>query len=200
MIRRPPRSTLSSSSAASDVYKRQQYSSLSGDELRTAELFQICEDKVHLPPAFVVRLRTSDAKGQYGLSQFRSQKPGTVSVIETWTHHTCTALALLSPMPIRDKAWLCFSFFQASAFNGSEVTWKAWSASTLAGQQRMAESSKLSCSAVECLIRAILTLSPHPEELKESVLRSAMHKVAMAAYPNGRDLLADDGIECSFAH
>ena len=34
MIRRPPRSTLSSSSAASDVYKRQPYQLLSGEEGR----------------------------------------------------------------------------------------------------------------------------------------------------------------------
>src|SRR5665648_327782 len=36
MIRRPPRSTLSSSSAASDVYKRQVYGGLIDDALRQA--------------------------------------------------------------------------------------------------------------------------------------------------------------------
>ena len=49
MIRRPPRSTLSSSSAASDVYKRQVYEE---DE----EAYAIWRDVIGIPPERIVRL------------------------------------------------------------------------------------------------------------------------------------------------
>src|SRR5665648_1265223 len=46
MIRRPPRSTLSSSSAASDVYKRQPYGDRAVECLKSAGLLEKVNDKI----------------------------------------------------------------------------------------------------------------------------------------------------------
>src|SRR5665648_1286796 len=58
MIRRPPRSTLSSSSAASDVYKRQRYPNTSG---LNALLWDAVDSDPQARAAVAARLSVTDA-------------------------------------------------------------------------------------------------------------------------------------------
>ena len=67
MIRRPPRSTLSSSSAASDVYKRQAFSRLQKQEVQKVEILTFFQ---RVNPCFWSK------NGQFSPFFFRHFKPG----------------------------------------------------------------------------------------------------------------------------
>lgn len=80
-----------------------EYSSLSGQQLTTDELFQKCSDWLHLPVEFVKKLRQMDKNG-FSVNR---------SMYREWVDRVCTAVVLLCPIPIRDKLWIAFSFFRA---------------------------------------------------------------------------------------
>src|SRR5664280_1093892 len=69
MIRRPPRSTLSSSSAASDVYKRQEVRLLGSPGLKSSSVFRVTVRGGHAMHVLLLAAGRSDARRRLPLAR-----------------------------------------------------------------------------------------------------------------------------------